>query len=370
MLARSSLLPRLARAATRACRPAAACARALTPASARVPVLARAVALAFATALVAGCRSQVAAVPPRPAEVSASSPDGAGRHSSGEAEPTVLAMRLVFSCMPVGCAATSARLADLAQALGVQRFRTSTREQGAVVDLDGPSTERFRSAAISALCLEVHRVCDEHDPLSALATTPLPVGVSWAEESVPLGPDTWVHRRYAVGGNEAPGGAGAALRALLGAVEVPAGTHLAVGALASGAAPLGVRSYLLADEPLVGCERIADARRARSPDGRSVVTLTFDSEGARRFAEATAANVQRRLALVADGVVYAAPIVLTPIPGGSAQLFAGDDATEAEVAALAARIQHGRWVHGLQLLVEERVEVPAFGGPDSPPEPR
>lgn len=63
------------------------------------------------------------------------------------------------------------------------------------------------------------------------------------------------------------------------------------------------------------------------------VALTFNSEGAKVFAEVTSKNVKRRLAIVLDGTVKSIPIINEPIRDGSASIT-GVDYEEAGDLAL------------------------------------
>ncbi len=59
------------------------------------------------------------------------------------------------------------------------------------------------------------------------------------------------------------------------------------------------------------------------------IHMTFDSEGARIFAELTRENVGRRLAIVLDGELYSAPNINEEIPSGRAQISGSFDLKEA-----------------------------------------
>ncbi len=50
------------------------------------------------------------------------------------------------------------------------------------------------------------------------------------------------------------------------------------------------------------------------------VSLRFNPAGAKRFEEVTAANVQKRMAIILDGTVYSAPVIRERIAGGNAQI--------------------------------------------------
>ncbi|MBX3234115.1 MAG: hypothetical protein KIT84_06350 [Labilithrix sp.] len=92
----------------------------------------------------------------------------------------------------------------------------------------------------------------------------------------------------------------------------------------------GVRTFVLRDgPPILTTDDITDA--VASVDERSgvpeiYVAITLAPAGAERFAEATDAWRGRRLAIVLDGVINAAPIVRTRIDGGrlSVTMGAGD----------------------------------------------
>jgi len=70
-----------------------------------------------------------------------------------------------------------------------------------------------------------------------------------------------------------------------------------------------------------------DPRKANKP----YVSLDLRREGARKFERVTGDNVNKRLAIVLDGVVYSAPMIQERIPGGQAQIsgsFTTAEATE------------------------------------------
>ncbi len=50
------------------------------------------------------------------------------------------------------------------------------------------------------------------------------------------------------------------------------------------------------------------------------VSITFNKEGAKLFAEITGDHVNERLAIILDNTVYSAPVIREKIPGGSAQI--------------------------------------------------
>lgn len=68
------------------------------------------------------------------------------------------------------------------------------------------------------------------------------------------------------------------------------------------------------------------------------VALTFTDEGAQKFAEVTAANVGKRIAIVYDGVVYSNPTVQAAITGGQASITGMESYEEADRLAATIRI--------------------------------
>ncbi len=68
------------------------------------------------------------------------------------------------------------------------------------------------------------------------------------------------------------------------------------------------------------------------------VALTFTDEGAEKFAEVTAANVGKRIAIVYDNVIYSDPVVQHAITGGQASITGMSSYEEASTLASTIRI--------------------------------
>jgi len=69
-----------------------------------------------------------------------------------------------------------------------------------------------------------------------------------------------------------------------------------------------------------------------------VVSLTFTEAGTKAFADATTANVGKRIAIIYDGQVYSNPVVREPITGGQCQIDGMGTYEEAEQLAATIRI--------------------------------
>ena len=104
---------------------------------------------------------------------------------------------------------------------------------------------------------------------------------------------------------------------------------------------------------------LTDARAAQNPQtGEWVVDFTFDSAGARRFADVTRANVGKPFAIVLDNKVISAPVIREPIVGGRGQISGHFDARSATDLALLLRA--GALPAPLTV-VEERTVGPELG---------
>jgi SecD/SecF fusion protein len=84
-------------------------------------------------------------------------------------------------------------------------------------------------------------------------------------------------------------------------------------------------------------ERVSSAGASYERDGW-VVHLRFDSEGAKRFGDITAAHIHHRFAIVLDGVIQSAPVIQDAIYGGDAQITGRF--TEEEARGLASVLEN------------------------------
>jgi preprotein translocase subunit SecD len=117
--------------------------------------------------------------------------------------------------------------------------------------------------------------------------------------------------------------------------------------------------YVLEDSALITGEELVDAQAAFDQQtNEPIVTFRLSGSGARTFAEVTAANVGRPFAIVLDDEVISAPVIQTPILGGSGQIqgsftvqSANDLAILLRAGSLPARL----------VIVEERTVGPSLG---------
>jgi len=82
----------------------------------------------------------------------------------------------------------------------------------------------------------------------------------------------------------------------------------------------------------------ASVRFDQSQFSEPIVALQFNAAGAKKFAEVTATNVGKRLAIVLDGKVQSAPRIREAIPSGEAVITGRFDAQTAQDLALVLRV--------------------------------
>lgn len=83
---------------------------------------------------------------------------------------------------------------------------------------------------------------------------------------------------------------------------------------------------------------LTNAQASQDPQtGEWVVNFTFDSVGARRFAEVTRTHVHQPFAIVLDNQVISAPVIREPILGGQGQITGNFTARQATDLALLLR---------------------------------
>ena len=110
--------------------------------------------------------------------------------------------------------------------------------------------------------------------------------------------------------------------------------------------------------PLEG-DVITNARHQASQNGASYeVSMTMNSDGARRWAQLTKKNLGRCVAIVLDGYVYSFPTVQSEITGGSSQITG--NFTPEEAQDLANVLKSGK-LPAPATIVEDNVVGPSLG---------
>jgi len=137
--------------------------------------------------------------------------------------------------------------------------------------------------------------------------------------------------------------------------------------VAQGRAPAGSQVLTMADgtakiavkrRVMVSGEQLTDAKQSFDQDGRPVVSITFNSTGARRFGRVTQENVNKPFAIILDDKVLSAPNINEPILGGQAQI--SGNFTVASANQLAVSLASGKLPVKLNV-IEERTVGPELG---------
>jgi preprotein translocase subunit SecD len=124
-----------------------------------------------------------------------------------------------------------------------------------------------------------------------------------------------------------------------GAQPMPAGTQVLyeVDKLPTGERKKG-QPLVVETQTLMTGDVVTDARvRPGDLPNSRVVSIDFNARGARLFGEITAANVNRRLAIVLDDTIYSAPVIKEAIPGGKAVISGSFTPDEAKDLAIVLR---------------------------------
>jgi preprotein translocase subunit SecD len=97
----------------------------------------------------------------------------------------------------------------------------------------------------------------------------------------------------------------------------------------------GWRTFLLKSRAEITGDLVRDAAAVPNQDQGSLggwhVALTFTDQGGRIFGQITGANVRRRFAIILDGRIESAPVILGPIPGGHASITLGSGDPEVQL---------------------------------------
>jgi preprotein translocase subunit SecD len=95
-----------------------------------------------------------------------------------------------------------------------------------------------------------------------------------------------------------------------------------------------------------------------SRDGKAVVTMQMDDEGARIWARVTGENINKQIAIVLDGVVYSAPNVHQKIEGGNSEISGMRDLAEANLLKIV--LKAGALPAPVKI-IQEQVVGPSLG---------
>jgi preprotein translocase subunit SecD len=117
--------------------------------------------------------------------------------------------------------------------------------------------------------------------------------------------------------------------------------------------------YMVNKEPELTGGVITDAVATIDPTSSApIVNMTMNSEGATEWARITGANVDKRIAIMLDGVIFSAPVVRGKIPGGRSQIEGMADLNEAKLLEIV--LKAGALPAPVDI-IEERTVGPSLG---------
>ncbi len=189
--------------------------------------------------------------------------------------------------------------------------------------------------------LEIVRVDDESDLFAKLAYGEVPPDVEIPHERAGSGREARdvYFARTSVRDGETYDAAYARLRKWADAVPVPDGTRIGLEAIEEydddtlKSRRTGVRTFLLTGPPVITTDDVVDA--AASVDTASAsayVAVTLSPDAAERFRLATREYTDRRIAIIVNGVIESAPIVMSEIRGGRVSITMGAGSLEVQLA--------------------------------------
>ncbi|MBI1939763.1 MAG: protein translocase subunit SecD [Ignavibacteriales bacterium] len=119
------------------------------------------------------------------------------------------------------------------------------------------------------------------------------------------------------------------------------------------------RMYMVNREPELTGGVIVDAQANIDPTTSSpIVSMQMNSEGARDWARITGSNVDKRCAIVLDGVAYSAPVIQGKIPTGNSQISGMPNLEEAKLLEIV--LKAGALPAPIDI-IEERTIGPSLG---------
>ncbi len=119
------------------------------------------------------------------------------------------------------------------------------------------------------------------------------------------------------------------------------------------------RMYMVNKQPELTGGVIVDAQSNIDPNTSAPeVTMTMNSEGAREWARITGSNINKRCAIVLDGVIYSAPTIINKIPTGNSQITGISNLDEAKLLEIV--LKAGALPAPIDI-IEERTVGPSLG---------
>ncbi|MDR1976433.1 MAG: protein translocase subunit SecD [Campylobacteraceae bacterium] len=120
----------------------------------------------------------------------------------------------------------------------------------------------------------------------------------------------------------------------------------------------GSGKYLLKAVPILDGSMLTNARVGFDQNNRPMIEFSLNAQGAKIFGDFTGRNIDKRLAIVLDDVVYSAPVIRSRIGGGTGQITGGF--TDKEASDIAIALRSGALLAPVVML-EQRSVGPSLG---------
>jgi hypothetical protein len=211
-----------------------------------------------------------------------------------------------------------------------------TVEAPSVIDLPAaPAVASLASAPTASApqgesVLEILPVADELDPLSGVDLPPDEIRL--VTENVHCGETKRCTVHYAQAPahlSEPMDQVRARIHRLISQIEPPGDTLWGLQKVEAREGERGWRTYLLRRNVILDGHDVVHAR-VREDDNGPSVQITISEVAAKRFADYTRNHIKTRLAIVFEGQVASAPVIMSEIPGGTLTITMGSPDRRAE----------------------------------------
>lgn len=235
------------------------------------------------------------------------------------------AVRLVYVVRPQ--AKIDVTIPVLRQRLQVLKRRFGLYQRGQEIHLELPEMTSEELKSIDRMLtaeshLELSMVDDRSDLPARVARAAVEAGgFSIRTDSYSSGAEVVEYTTFTSSDKERLKGY---LERLPAELKPPPGRRFLVGEWVSSSGEKKHEVYFLETEAILTGDHVADAEVLWDErTGRPEVNLVFSAEGAETFARVTRENIGRRLAIVLNGDVTSAPVIMSEISGGRARITLG-----------------------------------------------
>jgi preprotein translocase subunit SecD len=238
--------------------------------------------------------------------------------------------------------------------LGVKEASLTVRDEDLIIEVPGEDERQFaelRDIIAQTARLEFKMVDDDTDFFDQVSKSEvLPKGVTFPVENAPVGKSAGGEKRskanhYARitrGEHEDMRDALLRLKEWTSSLTVDADHEIGFGKLMEyneekdAFEDVGWRTYYLFSKAEITGDMVREASAQPDDSGKGLggwhVRMEMTPKGGDIFEEITGRNINRRFAIILDGKVESAPVIITKIPGGIATITMGSGNPEQQLA--------------------------------------